>query len=524
MENGGVTFNLAQSVHHHSLLLPQAIAVAAEGRSLSYGELAGRAAALAAQLQKSPAWHTADGTPPRVGILASRSADACVAVLGAMWAGATYVPLGLKLPQERLLTILSLCNLAAIVADEEGARLLNKEVLQAAPPLVCILKPEQEGCPTGAQQRPAPMQASDTAYIIFTSGTTGVPKGVMISAGAARHYIRTMTALLALQPCDRILETFELTFDVSVQNMFCTWEAGASLHVLPAARVMNAVRFARDSSLTVWLSVPSLVAMLRQVKALGPGVLPALRMTVFGGEQLPKGVVDTWRAAAPASAIYNHYGPTEVTVCSLVQLIDEPIPLMPGRDVVGIGTALPGTEAAVLDADGNPVADHCTGELALAGVQLATGYLDAPELTAARFPTLQGKRWYLTGDLAMRDGSGIFHCIGRMDNQIKVLGHRVELEEIDSHLRIVADADMAGTVAWPSVDGAAQGLIAFVCARIIDEAQTIHALKARLPHYMIPSRIIPLETMPLNANGKVDRKALKLLLETRVHDVRSRPD
>lgn len=522
MENGGANFNLAQSVYHHSLLQPGGLAVASEGRTLTYGELADRAAALAAQLRSSPAWRTADGTPPRVGILASRSADACIAVLGAMWAGATYVPLGLKLPQERLLTILSLCNLAAIVADEEGAKLLTEKVRQAAPPLICVL--DGAAPPVVAQHRPAPMHAGDTAYIIFTSGTTGVPKGVMISAGAARHYIRTMTALLDLQASDRVLETFELTFDVSVQNMFCTWEAGASLHVLPAARVMNAVKFARDHALTVWLSVPSLVAMLRQVKALGPDVLPALRMTVFGGEQLPRGIVETWRMAAPASAIYNHYGPTEVTVCSMVQLIGEAMPLAPGRDVVGIGAALPGTEAAVLDADGNPVADGCTGELALAGAQLAIGYLDAPELTAARFPTLHGKRWYLTGDLAMRDHSGIYHCIGRIDNQIKVLGHRVELEEIDSHLRMVADADMAGTVAWPLSEGSAQGLVAFVCAQIIDEAQTIHALKSRLPHYMVPSRIIPLETMPLNANGKVDRKALKRLLESRLHDVRSGPD
>lgn len=530
MENDARTFNLALSVYRHSQTTPQSLALSSEGRTLTYGQLAAQAAGLAECLKNSPGWDKKDGTQPRVGILASRSADACIALLGASWAGASYVPLGLKLPEERLLTILSLCNLSAIVADAQGARLLNEKVLQAGPPLVCVLGAAPPGQPddgrmtwldpeslaASAAGSPAHVQATDTSYIIFTSGTTGIPKGVMIAAGAIRHYIETVTAMLGLRETDRALETCELTFDVSLHNMFCTWEAGASLHVLPASRVMNAVKFARDNALTVWNSVPSLVGMLRQVKALGPAALPGLRLTVFGGEQLSKGAIEAWKAAAPASAIHNFYGPTEVTVYCLSQLVAEPTPLTPGRDVVAIGTALPGSEAAVLDAAGNPVADDCVGELALAGVQLAIGYLNAPELTNARFATFAGKRWYLTGDLAMRDATGTFHWLGRMDNQIKVMGHRVELEEIDAHLRVVADADMVASVPWPWVDGAAQGLVAFVGASVIDDGQISRALKARLPHYMIPSRIFPMENMPLNSNGKVDRKALRQLLESRM--------
>ena len=183
--------NLAIAVHLHSLTRPNSLAVASEGRELSYKQLANGAAAIAARISQSPAWVRKNGRPPRVGILASRSADACLAVLGASWAGATYVPIGTKLPEERLLTILSLCNLSALVADAEGAKLLTKAVLASCPPLLILPGAAQhqaigdsgiefhdiDALPESDGSEPARMEASDPAYIIFTSGTTGVPKG-----------------------------------------------------------------------------------------------------------------------------------------------------------------------------------------------------------------------------------------------------------------------------------------------------------------------------------------------------------
>lgn len=522
-----MNFNLASIVHQHSLATPDALALCASDRSLAFAEVAIAAARRAACLQQSPAWARADGRPPRVGVLASRSVDACLALLGAGWAGATYVPLGLALPEERLLTVLSLCDLAAIIADETGAQRLSEAVLAACPPLVIApgagrLRPPPGGrvrlvdvddLPTTAASEPAPMAAADTAYIIYTSGTTGVPKGVMISAGAIRHYAAMVADLLDLRPGDRALETCELSFDFSVHNMFSTWQAGASLHVLPAARVMNAVKFARDHGLTVWNSVPSLVGRLRQVKALRAEVLPQLRVTVFGGEPLSTGVAEAWRLAAPNTTVFNLYGPTEVTVFCLSQRVDLPVPLTPGRDFVAIGTPMPGSEAAIFDGEGRRVGDGVPGELAIAGVQLSQGYLNESALTAARFPEIDGQRWYLTGDLALRDAAGIFHCLGRIDNQVKILGHRIELEEIDTHLRAVCHADVVGTVAWPLVDGAAQGLVAFIGAPVVDVGLVLAALRERLPAYMLPERLIALENMPFNPSGKVDRAALRRWLE-----------
>jgi D-alanine--poly(phosphoribitol) ligase subunit 1 len=534
-----MNYNLACAAHLHSLTTPNAVAVASQGRSVTYGEMADRAARLAECLKQSRAWRRQDDGPPRVGILASRGIDACLALIGASWAGATYVPISPRFPEERIRTILSLCNLSAIIADKDGANLLSDKLLDECPPLVIVpyasaLRAAQgsskrelvdiESLPAISSSKPAVMEASDIAYIIFTSGTTGIPKGVMISAGSVRHYIRMVTDLLGLRASDRVLESCELTFDVSVHNIFATWRAGASVHVLPATRVMSAVEFARTAKLTVWNSVPSLVGMLRQAKALRPGILPNLRMTVFGGEQLPESVVAAWRAAAPNSVIYNFYGPTEATVFCLDQAVTSPTPLTPGRDFVAIGTPMPGTEAVILDGKGEVVADGMPGELAVGGSQLSMGYLNAPKLTAARFPTLRGKRWYMTGDLAMRDSSGTFHWLGRIDNQVKVLGHRIELEEVDAHLRIVANVDVVGAIAWPLVDGVARGIVAFVGLKSIDANQVIDDLKKRLPVHMIPSQILALETVPLNHNGKVDRRALRQLLEQASSETRSLSD
>jgi amino acid adenylation domain-containing protein len=356
------------------------------------------------------------------------------------------------------------------------------------------------------------MAADDIAYIIFTSGSTGAPKGVMIPAGALRQYVGAVSAVLGLRASDRVLGIAELSFDVSAHNMFATWEAGAALHILPASATLNVVKFARQFRLTVWNSVPSMAGMLRQVKALAPGSLPDLRVTAFGGEALPAAIVEAWRVAAPHSAIFNVYGPTEATIGCVAQEIGAPMPLTPGRDVIAIGQPFPGIEARIVDTHGQTLPDGMPGELLLAGAQLAAGYLGKPELTAQRFPIIDGKRCYRTGDHALRDAAGRIHCLGRIDNQVKILGHRIELDEIDTHLRSASGIDMVSSVAWPLLQGTAHGIVAFVGAEDIDHGALLGALKARLPAYMVPHRVLALPALPLNPSGKVDRQALQRLL------------
>lgn len=502
-----MNFNLALSVYLHAKNRPRSTAISCEERVLTYAEVAHKAAAVCHTLLQLPV--RADGRTMRVGILASRSIDACLGVLGACWAGATYIPINLNLPESRLLSILAICDLDAVIVGS-SAQLLTQSVRAACPPLVIS---DVESLPIAPVTEPMQVGPEHPAYTIFTSGTTGAPKGVVVSARAIRHYTETAAAYLGLLPSDRALESCELSFDFSVNNMFTTWCAGASLHILRTVRAMGAVKFVNSNQITVWYSVPSLAGRLIQIKSLGANTLPTLRITLFGGEQLPVAIVDAWRLAAPNSVIENFYGPTEVTVFCLAQRVGVPTPVSPGRDVVSIGTPLAHNEAAILDPNGGRAARGTAGELAIAGAQLAIGYLKADDLTAARFPVIDKKRWYLTGDLAFEDVHGNFHHLGRTDNQVKVLGHRIELEELDSCLRASAGTSSVAVVAWPFVNGTAQGLVAFIAGQNINAREVIDAMKQKLPIYAVPTRFITLSELPLSSSGKIDRIALRAQLD-----------
>ena len=509
--------NLAQAVWLHSLTTPDAVAIVHQGQSLTYKQFAGRAKAVAQRLAQSPDWQSRDIRPVKVGILTSRGMDAAVAILGTCWAGAAYVPIGLKLPQDKILAIFAACDLSAIIVDQEGAKLLTDTVLAAGPSLL-IRVDQMLVCNSDslssldALADPVQVHADHLAYVIFTSGTTGAPKGVMIEAGSVNNYIHTIVSKLSLQATDRVLETCEISFDFSVHNMFATWQAGAALYILPATLVMNAVKFARTAKLTVWNSVPSLLGMLQQLKVLQPGCLPDLRITVLGGEALPESTARLWQEVAPNTEIFNLYGPTEATVFCLAQVLSRQAPITSGRDFVSIGTALDGCEAMVVDAVGKEVADGSPGELAIAGAQLAQGYIGQPELTAQKFPVFNAKRWYLTGDYAVKDPSGVFHCLGRIDNQVKISGYRIELEEIDAALRLASGRDLVGAVAWPVIDGVAKGVVGFIAGTSMNSGELVLSLKQKLQPYMVPQRVIALDHMPLNSSGKVDRKALTKML------------
>jgi D-alanine--poly(phosphoribitol) ligase subunit 1 len=288
-----MNYNLAQPFYEQACAQPDRVALYVAGASYGYGELAGWAARAAAAL--SPV--------RRVGVLASRTLGAYVGVLGACWCGAAYIPLSPKLPDERLARIFRIGELDALVVDEIGCARLTPDLRAVAPRLILDLSGRLDSLPTDGLPAPLDRESDDLAYVLFTSGTTGAPKGVMIALGSVTQFLAAMRPRFRPVPSDRVSQTSELTFDVSVFEMFGAWAAGASVHVIPASQLMAPARFIADQELTIWSSVPSIAAFMRRMKMLKPGAFPSIRYSAFAGEALPYALAEAWQIAAPASVV-----------------------------------------------------------------------------------------------------------------------------------------------------------------------------------------------------------------------------
>jgi D-alanine--poly(phosphoribitol) ligase subunit 1 len=515
-----MNYNVALPFFQASERFPDNPALVTPDRRVSYLELRRFVQRTARWLQDK-----AEGRVTRVGILASRSIETYGGILATCWAGGAYVPLSVNTPEDRLVRLLEQIDLQALIVGREGLRHLSERVIRACPKNILTAFDNSGGAfnfdmprvETGATlpaydqtDEPATVAAEDSAYILFTSGTTGAPKGVVIPAGAVAHFVEMMNGRYELEPSDRIAAITDITFDLSVFDMFCAWSRGASVWIVPTGQVMAPIHFIQTSSATVAFTVPSVGAWMNRMKLLTPGSMPSLRYFLLAGEPLPVSVAAACQRAAPNARIDNLYGPTEATVVCTGQQFSGPADATPRRDVVSIGPALPGSEIAVVDEKSKRVVGR-PGEIFVAGPQLASGYFRDEEQTARHFVEWNEKRWYRTGDLGFEDPSGKFHHLGRIDNQVKVRGMRVELEEVESHLRAVYQTDLVAAVAWPVEHGSAAGIIGFVTgpapAAASDEKRRAQ-LKSQLPAYMVPTEVHHVSALPLNANGKVDRKAL----------------
>ena len=523
------THNLALEFARMRAAAPERVALVVDGARHDYralGDFAGRVAAWLRPLGAGD--RDAARRELVVGILAARSVDAIGGILGTLWAGATYVPLSTKLPEDRLVTLLERVPLDALIVDGNGAASLSPRVRALLPRAVLAPSVELDvdvAAVTGPAAfaaltplpEPLPVAAGRAAYLLFTSGTTGVPKAVVVTVANVAAYLRGINGLYRFTPEDRISQFAEISFDFSVHEMFVAWGAGASLWVVPENQRLAPHQFIQHNAITVWSSVPSVVSMLQRLKLLRPQLFPSLRLTLFSGDALPAAAAQAWQAAAPSSRIDNHFGATELTVMCTIASYTGPA-CADARGMVPVGVAYPEMRAAVIADDGSFAPRGVAGELAFSGPQVTAGYRGEPELTARRYPhkhhpTWGDTRWYLTGDLAVEDASGTLHHLGRVDNQVKVRGYRIELEDVESHLREVTGCELVSVLAWPLEAGTATGLVAFVTACALGSDAIKEALKQRLPSYMVPKDVHHIDEMPLSVNGKVDRKRLRQLLE-----------
>jgi amino acid adenylation domain-containing protein len=440
------------------------------------------------------------------------------------------VPLNPAFPEQRLRSIISRARPEALLVDRETLKLLTPEILNLFPagrilaadgvPITAhgyYIAGNPDFAAGDASAAPAQVGPEREAYLVFTSGTTGEPSGVVISTGSLNFAIRTLQERYPFGPADRFSQFFDLSFDFSVMDLFVPWQVGASTFVVPASRKMGPGRFINDHRLTVWTCVPSMITLMETMGMLPKGIFPSLRFSCFSGETLTGVAAKTWQAACPNSLVVNLYGQTEAPIGSLVQTCGPDTPPTPETGGLPLGTTLNGIAVDIVDRDGRFVEAGVTGELALTGPHLASGYLDDPARTAARFRVLNhplhGRRpWYLTGDLGRRDADEVFHFLGRVDNELKIAGHRFMLEEIEHHLRLVSGCRLVAVVPWKSELGIVEALDGFVVGTPPAEQVMKEELRKILPRPLVPRRLKTIKEMPLSRNGKVDRKALAGLL------------
>jgi amino acid adenylation domain-containing protein len=474
------TRSLRTGVLASAAVHPNAPAVVVRGQILTYEALALRARVLAAAIVR------ALGRPAaRVGIFASRSEVAYVGTLGALCSGAAFVPLNPKLPIERTRFMARRAELDAIIVDRDTAALLDA----VAGDVPVLIHGDQPGEHVPLDDLPA-VDPDSLAYLLFTSGTTGEPKGVGITHRNVLHYLDVMGARYGLTADDRCSQTFDQTFDLSVHDLFMTWNAGACLYAMAPIEMLAPARFVNAHGLTAWFSVPSAAVLAGE--RIPPGSMPSLRWSLFCGEPLTNETAERWQAAAPNSTVENLYGPTELTIACFVHRWDGVAPESL-NGIVPIGRPLNGLTARVVDE-----------ELRVGGPQTAPGYWRDAAQTAARF--VEG--FYRTGDRVVEHPSGIYSYLGRVDHQLKILGFRVEPAEIEGVLRLQPGVTGAVAVGYPIAQAQALGVVAFVTGAVESLDALRRAAAMVLPTYMVPSKIVRLDQFPLNANGKVDRAEL----------------
>ncbi len=516
-----------RSVHS----FPDRRALEVSGQVLTYADLFHRAAALAATLDR----HQPDSQPPLTAVFAYRSATAFAGVLGALLRGHGYVPLNRTFPPERTRTMLMRSGCRSMVVDNESAKQLD-QALQGIEPEMLVVLPElsdvrdfsarwpmhrfvaSEGL-SSCQEWHAPEVSSDSlAYLMFTSGSTGTPKGVMVTHGNVRHYIDSFLAQFPVSHEDRFSQTFDMTFDLSVADMFVAWERGACVCCPSAKALINPGHFINDSGLTIWFSVPSTAMFMKRLGALKPGTYPGLRLSMFCGEALPVELARAWAEASPASEVVNLYGPTELTIaCTCYGWDSARSSFEANNGVVPIGEPFPRMLPLVVDESLNEVMPGQDGELLMTGPQLSPGYWQDPVKTSASFITIPGRTeaYYRTGDRVRKPAAGepILY-LGRFDNQVKVLGHRVELGEVEAVVRRESGVDGVVAVGWPRTPAGAGGVEVFLEIEGPEEPGLKERIARHLPAYMVPRRFHCLPGLPLNVNGKYDRHDLMRRLES----------
>jgi amino acid adenylation domain-containing protein len=503
---------------------PDAEAVRCRGVSLTYEQLEAAATGVAATLRESGV-----ESGDRVGVCVPKCVEAIAAVYGVLTAGAVCVPMDPHAPASRLALVANDCAVAGLVTTPARAAALLPELDHPLRATIVVDDPQGEPSKNAGQRpdalvdfasaatnrssfTPAERVDQDLAYILYTSGSTGVPKGVMLTHRNALTFVEWCADEIGISPTDRLSNHAPLHFDLSVLDLYLAALGGACVVPVPDEEAFFGVslaRLIREEGITVWYSVPSALVLL--TKVMDQGALAGLRTVVFAGEVFPTKHLRELQALVPRADLWNLYGPTETNVCTYYRVAE-----LPGDDrTIPIGRACGNTEVFAVREDGSRAGVGEEGELYVRGSTVMKGYWGRPDETAKALvphpldPTSRDLV-YRTGDLVKLRADGDYDFLGRRDHQIKSRGYRIELGDIESVLNGHPDVAQAVAIAVPH-ESWGTAIVAFVVTRdgteLTERAVRQH-VASRLPHYMVPAGIRFVDEFPRTSTGKVDRRRL----------------
>lgn len=497
--------NVTQYLQYSAAHCPDKIAVQDAARGLTFSQLASQSRALASAIAASVGGKKCQP----VAVYLPKGVDGIIAFFAAAYSGNFYTPLDTAMPKGRLHSIMDTLRPAVVITD----RMHYEAAAEVAADAV-VMELEELHAQTVDDSVLDKIRRTvidtDPLYVMFTSGSTGIPKGVVVSHRSVIDYTEWLAETFAFSERTVFGNQAPFYFDNSILDIYSTVKNAGKMVIIPEEKFLSSKRLCRyldEVGINTIFWVPSALVLVANSGALDTVCPKGIEKVLFCGEVMPTAQLNVWRRALPHALYANLYGPTEITdVCAYFIVERE----FSDTESLPIGFPCRNTEILVLNERDEVVADGEIGELCVRGTCLSYGYYRSPEKTAAAFTqnplnTMYPEKIYRTGDLVRYNPYGELLYLGRKDYQIKHMGHRIELGEIETAASAYRDVKQSCAL----YDAEKQRIILFVAAEDIDKKALYQHLKNGLPHYMLPALIVDLEALPLNANGKIDRRKLK---------------